>query len=514
MRNKVLSVLLALTLAVFMPTLAAFADEGPEGAASTEQSGALATMAEPITNVIITRINEDQFTVEFDSDGSGGDFYIDPLANGTSISGASMGGSAGLLVAPGHKELPWPFNVGIADAVALALFQSDSEVWSGTYPIPAWDPPAADMTPPVLSNGKFLGWIDHPVVHQDVATFTFDTDEGGIWFLEAVNHGDPAPDMSYVATAADNQGAATPAGTITWYEPHLTPSSPAMDFYVCVRDAAGNVSQPLVISTLTPVHADIFNVLDSPFVPNTWRLYCEVFDLIGANTVQISISYPYESGTLVEYWTTFDTDDPNFVPPTTEVNGGLTVDVSGLADTSDDRFCAGLDWSKSFAGEATIIVAVDGVTRYTTTIAGTLAPPSPPTDYPVVAKFPTYDGKGDVSAQINAPFAEFVQLTLDGKVIDPANYTIAEDTSTITLAKSYLDTLGKGEYLFVVEFSGGTAQLPLSIQTTDTENTTPVQDDTILPKTGDTIAPLATALLLLAGGTALLLRARRHATRA
>lgn len=49
--------------------------------------------------------------------------------------------------------------------------------------------------------------------------------------------------------------------------------------------------------------------------------------------------------------------------------------------------------------------------------------------------------------------------------VDPSNYTIGEDGSTITLHEDFIQSLGGGNYIINAVFSGGIATLPLTIST-------------------------------------------------
>jgi LPXTG-motif cell wall-anchored protein len=534
--------------------------------------------------------------------------------------------------------------------------------------------PLADTTPPVLSGGKFE-WVYNDGVQRDVATFTFTTSEDGWLFIDTVAHGSAAPDLSYIS-GISNPTDPVSAGITTFQNYMYLSGSPAMDYYVSVRDAAGNVSQPLVISTVTAAPADYFQVSDSPFATDTWQLYCDVYDLVGANAVTISITYPYAGGSLVDYSGGFydATLDTSTILSMSEASGTITTNIAGLAVTNNDKFFAGVTWSKSFAGQATITVAVDGADRYTTAVTGVLPIPQPsstkditsfvidgidgtingtdidvtvpygtdvtnlepaishngvsislngPQDFtnpvsytvtaedattqvytvkvtvaapattkditsfklagvngvingsdiavevpygtdltaltptvthsgisvapggaqdftapvvytvaaqdsstkdytvtvsvsttiPVIVDFGTWKGTGTATAEVDADFTKFVQLTLDGKVVDTASYSVGG--SVITLSEGYLKSLANGSYTFTAEFTDGSATLPLTVdvQTTGTVTPPPTSGTTPatsgLPKTGDAGTAIAALVAMLFAGVGVTLLARK-----
>jgi hypothetical protein len=112
--------------------------------------------------------------------------------------------------------------------------------------------------------------------------------------------------------------------------------------------------------------------------------------------------------------------------------------------------------------------------------------------------FGTWTGNGDASATINAPFNSFIQLSLDGKVVDSSNYSVKSGSTIITLYESYIETFDYGEYTFRAEFNDGFAYLTLIIYEE-------------VPRTGDVSILLWLVLIIISGiGVAVALRCKER----
>ena len=88
---------------------------------------------------------------------------------------------------------------------------------------------------------------------------------------------------------------------------------------------------------------------------------------------------------------------------------------------------------------------------------------------PVLEDFGLWDGNGDATARVDADFAKFSRLTLNGTEVPPSGYTVVTGSGAITLKESYLKTLDHGVYIFRAEFhDGSTALLKLTVGDPDT----------------------------------------------
>jgi len=131
----------------------------------------------------------------------------------------------------------------------------------------------------------------------------------------------------------------------------------------------------------------------------------------------------------------------------------------------------------------TVSYTEDGVTK-TTSFA--VAIETEQVIYEVITSFGTYKGNGDCTAEIDANRDDFIQLLLDGKVVDPSNYTVTSGSTIITLKESYLKILDNGTHIFRAEFMDGYADITLLVNTTNTQNEEdPSDDSTGNPNTGD-----------------------------
>jgi hypothetical protein len=122
---------------------------------------------------------------------------------------------------------------------------------------------------------------------------------------------------------------------------------------------------------------------------------------------------------------------------------------------------------------------------------------------PVILAPGTWTGSGDAVAKIDAPYEDFVWLMLNGKEVDPTNYTVSAGSTVITFHKSYLDTLANGEYTFTAVFTNSTADIPVKVSTRASGGGAGT-----LPATGDaaSLGLMALVALLAAAGVCLVTR--------
>ncbi|MCL1846371.1 MAG: right-handed parallel beta-helix repeat-containing protein [Coriobacteriia bacterium] len=78
-----------------------------------------------------------------------------------------------------------------------------------------------------------------------------------------------------------------------------------------------------------------------------------------------------------------------------------------------------------------------------------------PLIYTTLTNFGTWTGSGTVSGKVDADASKFGRLTLNGNVVNPANYTVTSGSTIITLKESYLKALANGSYIYIAEFSDG-----------------------------------------------------------
>jgi len=143
--------------------------------------------------------------------------------------------------------------------------------------------------------------------------------------------------------------------------------------------------------------------------------------------------------------------------------------------------------------------------------------------YPVTSGFGTFTGTGTLDAMIpTASDTSFLSLLSGGKEVDPANYIVSTDGTTITLTEDYLNTLSNGTYSFVAVYVAGTSEqislevdnqtVPVPETVAPTSPAAPVSPtSTVLPATGDASLYLwlSSLAMILASLSVLFLRARK-----
>ncbi len=98
------------------------------------------------------------------------------------------------------------------------------------------------------------------------------------------------------------------------------------------------------------------------------------------------------------------------------------------------------------------------------------APTPPPASTPTITEGNNTEWvKGSEDGLVirsDAPFAEFVSVTVDGNELDPENYEKREGSTIITLKSSYLATLSSGEHTISINSVGGSATATITIAET------------------------------------------------
>ena len=73
------------------------------------------------------------------------------------------------------------------------------------------------------------------------------------------------------------------------------------------------------------------------------------------------------------------------------------------------------------------------------------------------------DGSGSLSIRGNGTFSKFVDVKVDGNVVDPTNYTAREGSTIIELHADYLKTLSEGPHTFEIAWTDGTASTGFTV---------------------------------------------------
>ena len=73
-----------------------------------------------------------------------------------------------------------------------------------------------------------------------------------------------------------------------------------------------------------------------------------------------------------------------------------------------------------------------------------------------------YSGTG-ATIYCTGDFDKFVNVEMDGVVVDPSNYTVVEGSTVLTFASSYLDTLATGQHTVTLNYIDGSISTTLTI---------------------------------------------------
>ena len=73
------------------------------------------------------------------------------------------------------------------------------------------------------------------------------------------------------------------------------------------------------------------------------------------------------------------------------------------------------------------------------------------------------DGSGSLRIRGDGAFSKFVNVKVDGTIIDPANYEVTEGSTIITLKPEFLKTLSEGSHTFEIAWTDGTARTSFTV---------------------------------------------------
>ena len=75
----------------------------------------------------------------------------------------------------------------------------------------------------------------------------------------------------------------------------------------------------------------------------------------------------------------------------------------------------------------------------------------------------TYNGSGTYVLRLDRDINKFVEVLVDGTVVDPSNYTVTEGSTILTFSEVYLKSLSEGEHIIKVNFTDGFAETVLTV---------------------------------------------------
>ena len=136
------------------------------------------------------------------------------------------------------------------------------------------------------------------------------------------------------------------------------------------------------------------------------------------------------------------------------------------------------------------------------------------------------DGSGSIKIRGNGEISKFVNVKVDGVIVDPANYTVTEGSTIVEFKPEYLKTLSEGTHTFEMFWKDGSASTSFTVakNTADDDddnddnggsvNTAGSSDNTAQtltksPKTGDASGLWIALFAASAAGLAVMLVVRR-----
>ena len=133
----------------------------------------------------------------------------------------------------------------------------------------------------------------------------------------------------------------------------------------------------------------------------------------------------------------------------------------------------------------------------------------PPTKFTTLQHFGNFKGSGDLTGKTDGLFGNFKELLLNGKTVDPSNYSVGEGSTIITLFESYLLTHSDGTHNFRAVFTDGYADFILTVNAQSTAQLASSQNG--VPQTGDSNAiwPIILLLIVVVGFGALFIARRK-----
>ncbi|MDI9468617.1 MAG: hypothetical protein QM296_00230, partial [Bacillota bacterium] len=105
-----------------------------------------------------------------------------------------------------------------------------------------------------------------------------------------------------------------------------------------------------------------------------------------------------------------------------------------------------------------------------------------------------YSGTGDLHFQSNGACSEFLELRIDGMVVDPSYYTVEEGSTKLTVRKDYLDKLTQGLHTLTMVYTGNRSasltfvvtNAPAGSAATSTADHSPTDSTTTTDPSNDT----------------------------
>lgn len=137
--------------------------------------------------------------------------------------------------------------------------------------------------------------------------------------------------------------------------------------------------------------------------------------------------------------------------------------------------------------------------------------PVPPVGYKIIEGADSTWTKGSgIGAPFtsNAPFSKFVEVKVDGAVVDAANYTAEEGSTKVTFTAGYMETLDVGAHTLEIASTDGSASTRFNVKAAGQND--PKDPGNGIPDTGDNGRMLIWSMLMIAAAGALCAAYARH----
>ncbi len=145
------------------------------------------------------------------------------------------------------------------------------------------------------------------------------------------------------------------------------------------------------------------------------------------------------------------------------------VDINGANGASYTTGVTDMDCN-GFKYQCVISNAVGSVTTaaVTLTVTDNIAPTPTPDPYRIIegangSWTQSTDGSGSLLIRGNGEFSKFLNVKVDGNIIDPTNYEAREGSTIIELKAEYLKTLSEGTHTFEIAWTDGTAKTSFTV---------------------------------------------------
>ena len=214
------------------------------------------------------------------------------------------------------------------------------------------------------------------------------------------------------------------------------------------------------------------NINGTANIASTWKVeFTNIEEVSKSSGVTVNTA-PTASGTMATFDVAFTSPGDSIEYDITIKNNGTldaVIDSIKTTNTGSDAIkfeVSGVTEGDTLAKQATTKVKVkisydSSVTTQPTSLSRTLTLNIiyvQNVSYSITDK-PTssVDDSSDVVFRSEANVASFVRVEVDNKVVDPANYTVTEGSTIITLKKEFLATLTTGTHTLSIVSKNGTA---------------------------------------------------------